>query len=89
MLRLGSDMLDVYMPERATELLMLEQWNKLEFDQVMMGGGLSAEGIKGSSAVSVVKDGRTIAIPSYKTAVLYEIYPDIDIKKLYPPTIVK
>lgn len=89
MLRMGSDLLDVYMPERAAELLMLEQWNELEFAQVMMGGGLSAEGIKGSSVVSVVKDGRAIAIPSYKTAVLYEIYPDIDIKKLYPPTMVK
>ena len=88
MLRERSDLLDVYRPEKAAELLMLEQWDELLFGTVMTGN-LSAGDVKGDRVFSVVRDGKRISIPSYKTAVLYEIYPDIDIKKLYPPTIVK
>ena len=88
MLRERSDLLDVYRPEKAAELLMLEQWDELLFGTVMTGN-LSAGDVKGDRVFSVVRDGKRISIPSCKTAVLYEIYPDIDIKKLYPPTIVK
>lgn len=88
MLRSKSDLLDVYRPERAAELLMLEQWDELAFGTVMTGN-LSAGDVKGGGVFSVVRDGKRISIPSCKTAVLYEIYPDIDIKKLYPPTIIK
>lgn len=89
MLREQSDLLDVYRPEKAAELLMLEQWDELMFGTVMQGGSLSAGDIKGGTTTSVVRDGKRISIPSRKTAILYEIYPDIDIKKLYPPTIIK
>ena len=88
MLQENSDLLDVYRPEKAAELLMLEQWDELAFGTVMTGN-LSAGDVKGGGVFSVVRDGKRISTPSCKTAVLYEIYPDIDIKKLYPPTIVK
>ena len=89
MLRERSDLLDVYRPEKAAELLMLEQWDELAFGTEITGGNLSAGDVKGGTTTSVVRDGKKISIPSCKTAVLYEIYPDIDIKKQYPPTIVK
>ena len=87
MLRLQSDMLDVYTPERAAELLMLEQWDQIAFSDVMLNA--STNGIKGSKTEYVVKDGKKISIPSNQTAILYEVYPNIDMKEKYPPAIIK
>lgn len=85
MLRMESDVLDVYSPQRAAELLMLEQWDQIAFSNVMM----NTHGIKGDKTNYVVKDGKRISIPSNQTAVLYEYFSDIDMTEQYPPTIVK
>lgn len=78
----GNDLLDVYMPERAAELMMLEHWDVQEFVEQMCGK-LTTPDVKGTQILSIQKDGRTVAT-IHNTAILYEKYPSIDIKKKYP-----
>ena len=79
----AADNMEVYMPSRAAELMMLERWDAIAYAEEMFGE-IKASGIEGGRTLQVLKKDRPVK-PMYQTAILYEKYPQIDIAKKYPP----
>ena len=71
MLRKGSDLLDVYSPERAHELMMLEKYDPAAFFMTRMGGSMSASGMSIKGVGKVYKNGKEMKT-LHHTAILYE-----------------
>lgn len=78
-----NGVLDVYMPRRAQELMMLEHWDKFAFNDAIMPPLFTS-----SRTISITTpDGKTYRPGELKpqTAILYEKVPGVDdVKKKYP-----
>ncbi len=83
-----SDLLDVFQPERAAELMMLEHWDVIAYHTERMGGVLATSAVKSGNISEVSKDGKKVTT-MYQTAILYEKYQEVDVKKKYPPKFAK
>ena len=74
-----SDVLDVYRHERAAELMMLEYWDAFAFDDAITPLPGKALYIREPSG-KIYRPGEWPP----QTAILYEKYPGINMKKKYP-----
>ena len=73
-------MMDVYTPQRVAELMMLEKWDMFAFHEAINPLSGKMLGYRDPSG----KFYRRGEVPS-RTALLYEKFPGINMKKKYPP----
>ena len=71
MLRFGGDLLDLYSPQRAMELMKLEKYDPTAFVEEMHGDLLNAPGTKTVRTRQVKKNGKVMEA-LHHTAILYE-----------------
>ena len=70
MLRIRTEVLDVYRPERAVELMKLEKYDPMAFIQELRGN-INVGDIKSTETTKVFRDGKE-AKALHHTAILYE-----------------
>lgn len=70
MLRIRTEVLDVYRPERVAELMKLEKYDPMAFMQELRGN-ISVGDIRNTGTTKVFRDGKEVKA-LHHTAILYE-----------------